>query len=658
MKETKSDWKVDKEIQDALLTFVTDELAVAVRNNKTVEDEFKEYYNMIHGIRVKKVNDWESDIYLPEFLSRLLSQIGNFCAQYFSSTDYVDTSLETDNPKDVAEAKASKRLLNTILNDKYTYYYQKIVRTIMYVFTCGYGIIKGGYDQQIDQVISHHEQKSDFAMDEMGSPIAEDGTPYLDPTIQKPAMVSVQAPVYKNEVRRDFPTFDVYPIQNVYMSPEYAYSLNDKKYVIFETEQSLEELKADASRLGYFNLDLLAEKDPVGGLGEKTYNKDGKLDEQPQAVEKVFVLEERWGKFWYVEKNGEIVPGIDNKGGFLEDAELAECIITVAKDRSRDEPHTVIRFQKSPHSRRPMTRFLCYVDMINDNGFGDGEINRELQKAINDNYNLMNYRTKLAITPGFIGKRFSGLDEHIRKTPEKVIMVENLTDLTELKVEDNIQGGLQHQNLLSSRMDYLMATSPQTMGQAGDRAETATVGSIINQRANVRIGMKSMNLEFIGFTEFYDMILTLCNDFMLPETLEDLIGDDAQYYRPERKDKFRPVSQALETDESKQFKIKAWQGIMQMAGSVQNPKTPTVLNYCIGQVLELMGGNFKAFKKYMFEEDEQSILLYQLATGAKGTPTPPAPLNPGMPPSNEQGIPMRQPESQVRSQSQIGTMGA
>lgn len=635
MREAKSDWDVSKETQDALLTFLTDELTVAVRNNKKVEDEFNEYYNMIHGIRENKTNSWESDIYLPEFLSRLLTQVGNFCSQYFSSTDYVDVSLETDNPKDVAESRAAKRLLNAILNDKYTYYYQKIVRTIMYVFTCGYGVIKGGYDQQIDRVVSHHEQKTDFMTDDMGSYMAEDGTPYIDPTIQKPAMLSVQAPVYKDEIKKDFPTFDVYPVQSVYMSPEYAYSLNDKKYVIFETEQSLEELRADADRLGYFNLDILDSKDPTGSLGEKTYNKDGEIDEQSKEVEKIFVLEERWGKFWYIEKDDKQMPGIDKNGEFLKEAELAECIITVAKDRSKDEPHTVIRFQKSPHTRRPMVRFLCYVDMINDNGFGDGEINRELQKAINDNYNLMNYRTKLAITPAFKGKRFSGLEENIRITPEKAIMLENLDDLQEFKIADNIAGGLQHQNLLSSRMDYVMATSPQVMGQAGDRAETATVGSIVNQRANVRIGMKSMNLEFIGFTEFYDMILTLCNDFMLPKTLEDLIGDDAQYYRPERKDKFRPVSQALETDESKQFKIKAWQGVMQMAGGVQNPKTPQVLNYAMGQILELMGGNFAHYKKYMFEEDEETLLLYQLATGAKGSPSPPRAPSPGMPPQNQ-----------------------
>jgi hypothetical protein len=649
MKDVKSDWPVPKETQDKLLSFVSDELDIAIRNTDKVEKEFEEYYNMIHGIREKKGNDWESDIYLPEFLSRLLTQIGNFCAQYFASTDYVDTALDSDDPKDVAEAKASKKLLNTILNDKYTYYYAKVVRTMMYVFTCGYGVIKGGYDQQVDKEFSHNKQTSEFMKDEeTGGILADDGTAYLDPTVQKPVIETKEEPVYKDVTKRDMPTFDVYPIQNVYMSPEYCYSLNDKKYVIFEAEQTLGELKADAVKLGYFNLNLLEEEDPTGSLGEKTYNKDGDLIES-KNVEKVFVIEERWGNFWYKESGEDIVPGFNDRGEFDKDAILGECIITSVKNRSKDKPWVVIRFQKSPHTRRPMARFLCYVDMINDNGFGDGEINRELQRAINDNYNLMNYRTKLAITPAFKGKRFSGLDENIKITPEKTIMVENLEDLQEFKIQDNIQGGVIHQNLLSSRMDYVMATSPQTMGQQGDRAETATVGNIINQRANVRIGMKSMNLEFIGFTEFYDMLLTLCNDFMLPSTLEELIGDNAQYYNPKRKDKFRPVSQALETDESKQFKIKAWQGIMQMAGSVPNPKTPVVLNYAMGQILELMGGSFSHFKRFMYEEDPETNLLYTLATGAKSMPSPPAAPNPGAPSQNQQGTPQPPAEQATRA---------
>lgn len=649
-KVVKSDWEgVPDEVQQALLSHVSDEFKVAERNNEQIGKDFDAYYNMIHGIREAKPNDWESDIFLPEFEARLLTQVGNFCTQYFSSTDYVETAMDSDDAVDIAEAKASKKLLNAILNDKEAYYYYKIVRAIMFVFTCGHAIIKGGYKQTINQKFSHMAQESNYVTDPTtGDILAEDGTPYVDPTLQKPLYQTLENPVYTDEVAKDGPIFDVYPVQNVCYSPEYAYSMNDKEYIYFETEKTMDQLRAEAGEMGYFNLDLLDERDPTGQRGDKTYNKEDDKEEPDKPVLKTFNIVERWGKYWAVEKDGEYIPGFTKDGEVEAEAKPVECIIHLARERGKDDPFMVIGFRKSPHTKRPIVRFLCYVDMLKDCGFGDGEVNRELQKAINDNYNLMNYRTRLAITPAFKGKRFQ-VDENIRISPEKVTLLENLDDLQEIVIQDNIQGGLQHHSLLSGRMDYSMATAPQTMGASPDRAETATMASIVDQRASIRIGMKSMNLEFIGFTEFYDMLLTLCNDFMLPETLDGLIGkEDAANYNPKRKDKFRPVSQALETEESKKYKLQTWQGILGLVGSIQNPNTPMVVNYIIGQMLELMGGSFKTFKKYMFVEDPETVVLYQLATGSKGTGSAPAGPGVGPPPQNQQGQPQRPPEQMMR----------
>lgn len=659
-KVVKSDWAVAEKVQNSLLSHLTDEFNVAKRNNDKINQDFTEYYNMLHAVRDKKPNDWESDIYLPEFLSRLLTQVGNFATQYFSSTDYVEADIDTDDPKDVAEAKAAKSLLNKILNDKENYYYHKIIRNLMFIFTGGYGIIKGGYDQTVVQELAYNKISSDYVTDPMtGEYLAEDGTPYRDPTLQKPLFQQIEEPVYQPRILVDRPTFDVYPTQNVYMSPEYTYSLNDKEYVIFETEKTLDELKADASQMGYFNLNLLDQEAPEGPRGESTYNKDGDKEEQDRPPQKTFVVLERWGKYPVVEKDGKPLPGIDEQGNFIEGAENAECIIHYAKNREGDDPAHIIGFRRSKHSRRPMVRFLCYVDMVNDCGFGDGEVNRELQRAVNDNYNLMNYRTRLAVTPSFKGKRFAGIDENIRIAPDKVLLLENLEDLKEFTIEDNIQGGVVHHNMLASRMDYSMATSPQTMGMTSERAETATAASIVNQRASVRIGMKSMNLEFIGFTEFYDMLLTLVNDFMLPETLEDMIGKDlAMAYNPKRKDKFKPVSQALETEESKQFKLKTWQGILGTVAPIQNPKTPMAVNYILGQMLEILGGSFKHFRKFMFEEDPVTMLLYQLATGSSGKQgSPPAGPPIGPPPQNQGPLPQPGAEQNVRQMAPRQTGG-
>ncbi len=167
---------------------------------------------------------------------------------------------------------------------------------------------------------------------------------------------------------------------------------------------------------------------------------------------------------------------------------------------------------------------------------------------------------------------------------------------------------------------------------------------------NIRVGMKSLNLEFIGFTEFYNMILTLCNDFMLPETLEELIGEQAFDYNPKRKDKFKPVSQALETEESKQFKVRMWDQILGKIVQMPNPKTPMVVNYILGQQLELMGGDFNHFRKFMFEESPEAVALYQLSTGAKVSMQQQSPQGglPGGGPQNQRGLPQGGQEQMTR----------
>ena len=652
-KKKKSDSSISEKIQEQLVSYMGDELEVADRNNEKIQSDFKDYYNMIHCIRETKPNEWESDIFLPDFVSRLLTQIGNFVSRYFSSRDYVEPDMDSEDPIDIAEGKASKKLLNNILNDKRNHYYQKIVRILMFAFSAGYGVIKGGYRQKTEKIVAGYNNRQEFATNEGGEYIAEDNTPFKDPYSQKPMVNIVQEPVYQNQIIEDRPIFDVYPIQNVRMSPEYAYSLNEKEYIIFDTEKTLDELKEEQELNGYFNLDLLEEdkKPEPQKRNEETSNQDGEKEEPPRPVSPKFQIYERWGKFPCIKKeNGEHEPGIDEHGEFKEDAENIETITTYAKKTENDNIEYIIGFRPSPHSVRPMVRFMCYVDPLEDSGFGDGELVRELQVAGNDNYNLMNYRSKLAITPGFKAKRWAGIDENVRLTPEKAIMLENLEDLEEFKITDDIQGGIFHQGMLTNRMDYAMATSPQTMGMESERKETATQASIMKGRSDIRIGMKAMNLEFIGFTDFYDMLLTLCNDFMLPQTLEKMIGEYAFAYNPGREDKFKPVSQALETEESKAFKIKMWDQILgRVVGLAQmNPKAPMAVNFILGQIYELMGGNFKSMRKFLMEDDPLKNARYQMMTGGKGQGSTP---NASGNAQNQMGMPQGLIEGQARQAS-------
>jgi len=625
-KPVKSDAPFSDDIQQAGIEFFDQEFDAAKKNMQVYKDNFGIYDDMIHCIRDKK-NDYEPDIYLPEFTSRLMAYLGNFVAQGFSSRDYVETAINSDDPQDVAEAKATKKLLNTLLSEKNAHYFHKICRLLMFVDPNGFGIIKGSYDQQIDQVLAGYQEKSEYAANETGEIMAVDGSVYADPYTQEPSITMTREPVYQPKVVRDRPTFDVYPIDHVYFDQSYAYSLQDKAYVYFETEYTLDQLYKDQNKFGYFNLERLKEKERLFEREEaqKTHSVDSTAEAPDRRVSPVYTILERWGTWPVVvserDDQGKPVnymPGIDGNGDVDENAENIECILAWAVSSEEKPGAEQIRFQISPHSKRPMVRFLCYIDAIRDCGFGDGETAKELQIAMNDTFNLSAYRTEMATKLSFKGKRWAGIDENVRITPEKAILLENLEDLQEFKIMDDIQGGIVQLNTLGNRMNDVMAVGPNARGIGGERKETATVGAIMDRRANARIGLKSTILEYVGFTEFYDMLLTLCNDFMLPETLVELVGPElAQFYNPKRDDRFIPVSQALETEESKSFKLRTYEQMLGRIVAIPNPRTPLVVNYIIGQMLEILGGSFKHFRRFMFSEDLEANLLYQLATSGK-----------------------------------------
>jgi len=109
---------------------------------------------------------------------------------------------------------------------------------------------------------------------------------------------------------------------------------------------------------------------------------------------------------------------------------------------------------------------------------------------------------------------------------------------------------------------------------------------------------------------------------------------------------------AIETEESKMFKVKMWDQILGRVVGMNNPKTPTAVNYILGQILEVMGGSFKHFKKFMFEEDQEAVMMYQLATGAKGMPsTPNMGAGGPTPQQNQRGGVQRGPEQAARGRA-------
>ena len=319
IKPAKTDAGFAEDIQNRILKELDEEYIASSNNMKNLLAKSDEYYQMIHCIRGGKGKQFEDepDIFLPEYTERLLTQIGNFVSQFFSSRDYVDVYLESKDPLDIAESKASKKHLNTILNMTETYYFQKVVRMLMTANPKGYAIIKGGYTQKIENQFKCYQEKQQYKVDEEGNLLDEIGDVVTDTMFQSPAVETIQEEIWEDVVVEDYPTFDVYPNRDVRFSPEYCYSLKDKKYVIFsDDKKTLSELEDEADKFGYFNLEILKEKSKQE---QKVQDQDGK--EIIQYTYPAYKIRERWGKQWVKvkerdenDKPTKIEPGIDFDG--------------------------------------------------------------------------------------------------------------------------------------------------------------------------------------------------------------------------------------------------------------------------------------------------------------------------------------------------------
>ena len=76
--KTKTDSTIPELVQEKIITGLGDDFFIAKQNMEIVNEGFDDFYDMVHCKRANTENEWESDVALPEFISRLLAQVGHF----------------------------------------------------------------------------------------------------------------------------------------------------------------------------------------------------------------------------------------------------------------------------------------------------------------------------------------------------------------------------------------------------------------------------------------------------------------------------------------------------------------------------------------------------------------------------------------------------
>ena len=632
------------DLDKAVLTQILDNEIKVVSEIKNSEDgDFEAYVELLSG-RTEKNYDWNSNINIPEFLSQMLTQSGIDVDRYFKSRDFVEAYLQDGGEAAQKAAAAASECLNRTLNQRHLHYFSKYTRAKMINHLGGRVYAVCCWEQEWKE----REVGKQVRMVPAGP--SSDGRQLFSQESE---------PIYDLVATKDRFNFDILDQRDVFVSPEFAYSLQEKQWVSYRRFRTLSELESMKDLFGYEDLDKL-KKNYDEWFSEKVENAVASKENPPKRVDPEYEVYTRFGKFPALvterkpvtDEPVKVKPGYDDDGKISEKAELLECMIVVAKS-SYGDSGTILRFDLNPFKDafdevyKPLIRGLCYMHPTEDTGIGDGQSGKELQIAINDTFNLNNDRTMLATMPTLIGNKHSLSDNSsIYFAPGHTMLVEDInSDLKEFKLSDNINGSLAQLQLLFSKSNQVMSIYPTTMGGLpDDSSTTATAIAGGESRTNMRTNLKDLMFENTFLCEFYWMILQMTYQFATRVTGEQLMGEKLFYFDPAKEYWYKPVSQGLESESSKAFKMRLWTQLLgYLTSMVQaRPDAINLINYVLRKIFSYGGDEFVNFNNKLLNPDQASV------QGENAAAPQQAVAGQGQAMSNQNGVPQSQLEQSAR----------
>ena len=636
--------KFDETVENWMAKKVVDEEYKTAKNAMQSEiADLESTIDKLEGKRNEKEYEWMSDIHIPQFASIILTQGSDWAGQYFQTRDFVDVKLEGSNPNDKFKVNAAKKCINQTLNNRKIFHYHKYIRGRTINSLAGMVYALCWWEKKIvpQRVMKEREEELNVDVEGNGLILGSD---------QIPARRMVQYEDIENEVVKDQFNYEILDPRNVFTNNKYCYSIQEKDYVIIRDEVSYEDLKLEEGKKGYFNLNLVKEfidSQVETEAGKETY-KRGEINKEPEKkVVRRFDRLLRLGKFWAVIKDGIATPGYDKNGDVIEKAQLIEAIMEFVIPQ-RGSTKILIRFQETPYKDskgepyKPLVRGWCYIHPTKDIGLSDGKYLKELQIAIDDNFNMGADRVHLATLPTLKGKKYSLEDNTtIFFEPEHVMELEDVKDLEEFKIDANIDGTINLNAMLFGMTEKVSATSPTQMAELPRKASTtATAVGATVASSNRRTNYKDLTYEYTFLLDFYWIILQMTYQFAEPETALKIMGEDAQYFDPDPDYTYAPLTSNIETEYRKDRKIQQIDQLIGRLVNFPNPKTVRVLNRLLAMVFESYGQEFNEYSKYLLDENAP------IPVG--GRATTPTNMN-QIPTSNQMGMEQTEQEQMTRT---------
>lgn len=643
-----TDHKFDIAIETALADRVVgQEYQTAQVNAQQGNNDYQSYLDMLSCERTEKNYDWRSDVTTGKFTALYLQGQGQSATQNFSTRDFVEVYIGDSNV--IAAAKAEKKLINNTFNQRDLFYYPKLLRATGMKDLDGSCYLRCWWEQKTERGIIG------TVTEEVDSEIIDiHGDPLEDADNQIPALEFQDVDVEGDIPIVDKFNFDIISRDDIFSSPEYTYSLQQKRWNIIRYNATLTWLLQHREEMGFFNLDVLANTRIEGtDRGEGTHTSDHGIPKGQEATAtpiKEWLIVERYGDDFAIiteDKDGNetgIEPGTDALGEPLQGAVRMSIISAFAVSGGHK---ILVRFQQNPYrsargeSYIPLIRGLCYVHPSKDDGMGDGKCSRELQIAIDDTVNASNDAVMLSVMKTFVARKGAvESNDTIFIEPEHVITLENpQQDLDTLDIQANVGEAMGQARFHGDSMEQVQAVDPTSVAPV----QSATAEARDEARTTTRNRFKELTFTYTMMSELYWMASQMHAQFATLQTMQERLGDLLEDFDPTQDYAYKSITSAIETEHGKNAKIRTLLQQLQVSASIENPNTPLVVNKINAMIFDLLGAEY---------DDIKDVLLDESVGGGGSVGSLPN-AQPLTPTSNQQGLEQTNLEQNVRESAGV-----
>jgi len=573
--------KIDIDLQKSVCSLVVEnEYRIAKQNISSRVSDMNDIRDMFYCERSRKDYDWQSNIFIPKVPQHIWAGISKMVKMYFSTRDRV--KVLPIGKKDKNLSRAASKLLNRILNKPELHFFVKFVKALVFAFLYGDSTIKGWWVQETEERITGQSPVSSPVFNETGD---------ITGINQEVEEIKETIPI------KDYFDCQVYDPRNVFYSPEITHSAQDKRYVIFRSVEDYISLKREAGRLNYFNLEKLVEDEQT-----ETDKDTDNVKQKQSAIFKDIEILERLGTFPVRRTaKGDVMPGLDQNGRPLDNAKWEQMIITVANINSKP---VLIRFDQNKDGFIQVARLYCYIDPHKEHGIGQGTYTKDLQIAINDNFNMRNDSVILNTIGMNIVRKDAAIEwDTIVTAPGNNMMVEEpKEDIIPWRPGVNVTDAAMQHQLLDTELSRTTAEYPHSMGDMPNRREPATTSLMAQESGNYRNNLIALTLEYTGLSEFYNMVLKLADKYMHARTALEILEDDAQYLDLSGQYNYQPVSVSIEPEAQKMVKIQMLQNLIMTMSKIPNPKTVGIINKLMAEIFTSLGDEYEDFADLLLDE--------------------------------------------------------